>query len=163
MSTQQAAEIAYWYDLSVEIEPTDVGVLVDALEDEPFALRELLGARELERRIRSRELVVRERVTERWDGFDRDLEVLSIYLSQYIVGRELVLRGTRGAPVVTGWKVVACRGEVVRLDLDVLWDHRTKEVVDHGENLEAIAERWSSLPEWLRASLRISHPSLRAL
>jgi hypothetical protein len=158
-----STEVEYAYELRVEIEPTDVGVLIDALEDEPFALRDLLGEEELVRRIRSRELVVEARSPERWEAFERDLEVLSIYLSQYIVGREVVLRPTRGAPIVKGWKVVARRGEVVRLDLDLLWDPRTEQILDHGEDLAAITERWHELPEWLRSALRVMHPRLRAL
>lgn len=155
--------LQYRYDLHVEIEPTDVGVLLDALEDEPFALRELLGSAELETRIRSRELVVREVSPARWTGFDQDLEILSIYLSQFIVGRELILTPTRGAPLLRGERIVACRGEVVRLPLDLLWDPREGEVVDHGDDLALVAERWAELPEWLRSALRRTHPRLRAL
>jgi len=155
--------VEYAYELRVEIEPTDVGVLIDALEDEPFALRDYLGEEELVRRIRSRELVVETRVAERWTEFDRDLEVLSIYLSQYILGREILVRPTRGAPILKGWKVVARRGEVVRLDLDLLWDPRAEQIVCHGEDLGAVVARWTEFPEWLRSALRITHPRLRAL
>ncbi|MBM4373878.1 MAG: hypothetical protein FJ095_02255 [Deltaproteobacteria bacterium] len=154
---------SYRYELHVQIEPTDVGVLVDALEDEEFGLRELLGEEELVARIRSRELTVSERSTSRWASFDHDLEVLSIYLSQYIVGRELELTPTRGAPIVRGEKVVARRGEVIRLALELSWDPSTGEIRDDGEDLAALVERWPDLPEWVRAAMRLTHPRLRAL
>lgn len=165
MSTSESSPgpIQYRYDLRVEIPATDVAVLVDALEDEAFTLRKFLGAKELERRIREQELVVDVTTDERWPGFDKDVEILSVYLSQYIIGREIVITETLGAPKLEGWLVVGRRGETERVDLDLRWDADEEAVVDEGEDVPKLAARWQALPEWLKSSMRIKFPKLAAL
>ncbi len=153
----------YRYDLRVEIPATDVGVLVDALDDETFTLRSFLGPKELERRIREQELVVDVTTEERWPSFDKDIEILSVYLSQYIIGREIVIEPTQGAPRLQGWLIVGRRGETERVDLDLRWDATEEAVVDEGEDVEKLAARWEALPEWLKSSMRIKFPKLAAL
>jgi hypothetical protein len=155
--------VQYRYDLRVEIPATDVGVLVDALEDEAFTLRTFLGAKELERRIREQELVVAVTTEERWPSFDKDVEILSVYLSQYIIGREILITPTLGAPKLEGWLVVGRRGETERVDLDLRWDADEEAVVDEGEDVPKLAARWQALPEWLKSSMRIKFPKLAAL
>ena len=165
MSTSESSPgpIQFRYDLRVEIPATDVGVLVDALEDEAFTLRTFLGAKELERRIREQELVVAVTTEERWPGFDKDVEILSVYLSQYIIGREILITPTLGAPKLEGWLVVGRRGETERVDLDLRWDADEEAVVDEGEDVPKLAARWPTLPEWLKSSMRIKFPRLAAL
>lgn len=153
----------YRYRMQVDVEPVDARMLRDALEDEPFGLRERYGMAEIERQITDFELVVDTSSMERWDDFQSDLEILSVYLSQYVTGHEIEVVPTRGAPLLKAWKLVACRGESVRLDCDVLWDPREGRVDLHGENLEAVVDRWSDLPEWLRNALRLKYPKLSAL
>jgi hypothetical protein len=153
----------YRYDLRVEIPATDVGVLVDALDDETFTLRSFLGAKELERRIREQELVVEATTEERWPSFDKDIEILSVYLSQYIVGREMIITPTLGAPHLQGFLVVGRRGETERVELALRWDADEEAVVDEGEDVAKLAARWTTLPEWLRSSMRIKFPKLAAL
>lgn len=163
MSTSTPGPTQYRYDLRVEIPATDVGVLVDALEDETFTLRSFLGAKELERRIREQELVVDVTTEERWPSFDKDIEILSVYLSQYIIGREIVIEPTQGAPRLQGWLIVGRRGETERVDLDLRWDAAEEAVVDEGEDVAKLAARWEALPEWLKSSMRIKFPKLAAL
>jgi len=151
------------YRMRVDVEPVDARMLRDALEDEPFGLRERYGMAEIERQLGEHELVVSTSSTERWEDFTSDLEIVSVYLSQYVVGHEIEVTPTKGAPILNAWKIVACRGESVRLDCDVLWDHRQGRVELHDENLEGIVERWSELPEWLRNALRLKYPRLSAL
>jgi len=162
-SESSPGPIQYRYDLKVEIPATDVGVLVDALEDEAFTLRTFLGAKELERRIREQELVVAVTTEERWPDFDKDVEILSVYLSQYIIGREILITPTQGAPKLEGWLVVGRRGETERVDLDLRWDADEEAVVDEGEDVPKLAARWPTLPEWLKSSMRIKFPRLAAL
>lgn len=162
-SAESPGPIQYRYDLRVEIPATDVGVLVDALEDEAFTLRTFLGAKELERQIREQELVVAVTTKERWPSFDKDVEILSVYLSQYIIGREMIITPTLGAPKVQGFLVVGRRGETERVDLDLRWDADEEAVVDEGEDVASLARRWPELPEWLRSSMRIKFPRLAAL
>ena len=162
-STDSPGPIQYRYDLRVEIPATDVGVLVDALEDEAFTLRTVLGAKELERQIREQELVVAVTTGERWPSFDKDVEILSVYLSDYIIGRELMIEPTQGAPRLKGFLVVGRRGETERVELVLRWDAGEEAVVDEGEDVPKLAARWSTLPEWLKASMRIKFAKLAAL
>lgn len=155
--------IQYRYDLKVEIPATDVAVLVDALEDEAFTLRKFLGAQVLERQLREQELVVAATTEERWPGFDKDVELLSVYLSDYVIGREMIIEPTQGAPRLEGWLVVGRRGETARVDLDLRWDAEEEAVVDEGEDVPKLAARWSTLPEWLKSSMRIKFAKLAAL
>lgn len=156
----------YRYQLRVPIEPTDQGTLIDALEDEPSVLVERLGRAEINRRIKEGELTFEARSIEKIEAFDRDIEILSVYLSQYIIGREWFVRPTRGADIVQGWKVVGRSGEVVRLLLDFRYrpnDQDQEEGIERDEDLEDLIERWSGLPTWIRDAMRIKYPRLRAL
>ncbi len=151
------------YQLDVEIEPVDMRVVRDALEDEPFGLRERYGPEEIERQLQDFGLRFNTSSTDRWSDFDADIEILSVYLSQYIVGYEIEVSPTAGAPKLTAWKIVGCRGETVRLDAEVQWDHRNDEVVIGEEDVDRLADRWADLPEWLRNAMRLKHPRFRAL
>ena len=151
------------YQMRVEVEPVDAAMLRDALEDEPFGLKERYGMAAIERQLKDHVLEVDTSSTSRWDDLTADLEILSVYLSQYIVAHEIEVSPTAGAPILRAWKIVACRGESVRLDCDALWDHRNERVELHDENQDALVERWSDLPEWLRNALRLKYPRLSAL
>jgi hypothetical protein len=95
--------------------------------------------------------------------FENDVEVLSVYLPQYIIGKEVFVRPTAGAPILLGWMIVGRSGQVVRLALDVRWDANAEQIVDGGPDVDAIVARWAELPEWVRDAMRISHPRLRSL
>jgi hypothetical protein len=152
----------YEYFLDVEIPSEDVGTLLDALDDEPFGLREHLGAAEVRRRILHGRLIFAERRAEPFGAFEQDVGILSVYLSQYVVGREYVIEPTPGAPVLTGWKIVGRLGETERLLLDLAWDARAQSVVDNDEDIRDAARRWEEIPRWLQDALRAKHPILRA-
>ncbi|HZO14253.1 MAG TPA: hypothetical protein VFB62_13370 [Polyangiaceae bacterium] len=152
----------HWrYLLHVEIHPTDAAVLKDALEDEPFGLKKRLGAAELNRQIDHFEISVDAHSLERWDDFDHDIEILSVYLSEYIEGTEIHVQPTKGAPVLHAWKVVGRRGEVVRLEREVHWEDES--IVLGDEHLEPLKKRWASFPEWVRDAMRLKYPRLREL
>jgi hypothetical protein len=163
MAIPEVLPTQYRYDLRVEIPATDVSVLIDGLDGEEFSLRDIVGKKELERRIREQDLVVEIETLERWTGLDKDIEVLSVYLSQYIVGRELVIIPTLGAPKIQGFLVIGRSGETARVALDVRWDPREETVIDEGEDVADLARRWETLPEWLRTAMRAKHLKLAAL
>lgn len=163
MAIPDALPTQYRYDLRVDIPATDVSVLLDGLDGEDFFLREVLGKKELERRIKEQDLLVEVETLERWPAFDKDIEVLSVYLSQYIIGRELVITPTQGAPKIEGFIVVGRSGETARMALDVRWDPIEETVIDEGEDVAALAKRWDTLPEWLRTAMRAKHLALAAL
>jgi hypothetical protein len=151
------------YLLSVEIHPTDAAVLRDALEDEPFGLKKRMGAAALNRQIDAFEISVDTVSTERWEDFDKDIEILSVYLSEYIEGTEIEIEDTAGAPVLHAWKIVGRRGEVIRLEREVQWDAKESAIVIGEEALKPLEKRWKSLPEWVRDGMRAKHPHLRDL
>lgn len=157
------AQPHFRYRLQVDVEPTDAPVLKDALEDEPFGLRERYGLAEVHRQLDEHNLFFEAASLSRWDDFDSDLEVLSIYLSQYIVGFEVSVRPTAGAPLLRAYKVVACRGELVRLEAEVVWQPREQSIELGEEDLGDLVRRWNDFPEWLRNAMRFKHPATRAL
>ena len=151
------------YQLEVDVEPTDAPVLKDALEDEPFGLRERYGMQMLRDQLDEHALHIASSSTERWDDFEGDLEILSIYLSQYIVGYEVHVRPTAGAPLLSAWKIIARRGEVLRVEAEVTWNAPSRSVEVGDEDLARIVDRWQELPEWMRNAMRIKYPHLRKL
>jgi len=112
----------YHYDLSVEIPATEVAVLVDA-HGEALSLRERIGRNALRRQLEEQEIKLDVSSDERWPDFQRDIETLSMYLSEPISR------------------------------LDVGWDVGTQALVDRGIDVEEARRRWKELPEWVRSSL----------
>jgi len=153
----------YRYQLKVDVEPTERETITSALEDEPFELGELLGLPKLMKQIEDGGLDIEASSESQLARFESDIEVLSVYLPQYVIGKEVFVRPTRGAPILEGWMIVGRSGQVVRLVLDVRWDANAEQIVDSGPDLDAIVERWGNLPEWVRDAMRLSHPRLRAL
>lgn len=151
----------YTYQLQVDISGDERGTIHDALEDEPFAIREVLGNPALEAMIDAGEILFVRTLDAPFAEFERDIGTLSVYLSQYIIGREIQIEETPGAPVLRGWKVVGRQGETARLALDLDWDARAQKVVDHDEDVRDARARWATFPEWLRTALRAKHPELR--
>ena len=96
-------------------------------------------------------------------GFAKDIETLSVYLSQYIIGREFHEEPTQGAPILNGWKIVGRRGECVRLPLDLQWSAAEESILDYDEDLGEVEKRWRELPRWMQDAMRIKHPHLRKL
>jgi hypothetical protein len=143
----------YRYVLHVEIPATEVAILVDALDGEAFSLRDRIGRAELLRQLESGELAVDATSEERWPGFQKDIETLSVYLSAPLSGREMRVEPGPSAPVVEGWLVLALRGASERVALDIAWDEATESPVERGIDKEAARTRWKALPAWVRASL----------
>jgi hypothetical protein len=149
--------LGWHYRLRVDIHPTDAGVLRDALDGEPFGLIRHLGEEEVRRMIDSFALDVDAQSAERWDDFEGDISILSVYLSQTeIVGHEIHAR----ADGLSAWRIVGRRGETIRFDLSPSWDEQEGAIVLGDEDVKALEARWSDLPEWARASLARKFPEL---
>ena len=140
------------YLLKVHIPGTEAAILRDALDGESFGLRERLGADELERQIAGFEISVDRIDKERWDDFEHDIEVLSLYLMHDVSGIELVV-----SDEPRGWRIVGHRGEVVRLAIEVDWDESGQVVNIGPEIVSEIEKRWAELPDWIRESMRAKH------
>ncbi|MFP6685837.1 MAG: hypothetical protein VB934_14040 [Polyangiaceae bacterium] len=118
----------YRYLLDVEIHPTDAAVLRDGIDGEEFGLRTRLGAKVLSRQIDEFQLKVDTMSVERWGDFEHDIEILSVYLSQAIEGREVHVEFTGTEPKIEGWKIIGRRGSTERLAIDVYWDAASDEI-----------------------------------
>lgn len=152
----------YRYDLKVEIPATEVAVLVDALDGEEFSVRDRLGKEELRRQLENQEIDIRVLSDESWPEFQRDIETLSVYLSEAISGREVYVEPGSPQPLVKGWVILARRGESERVTLDLGWDEDAEVVVDRGIDEDEARLRWKELPEWIRSSLTNQYPGLAA-
>jgi hypothetical protein len=152
----------YLYSLRVDILATDAAVLLDAIEGEPFGLAKRLGAEEINRQIRELQIDIEATSPSRWDDFENDISILSVYLPQDITGFELHVEPTAGAPKLEGWKIVGRRGETARLKLYLAWDASDSSIINNDVDIEDAARRWNTLPEWTQVALRAKHPQLRA-
>lgn len=150
----------YRYELKVEIPPTEVAVLVDALSGEEFSVRERLGKDELRRQLEAHELAMTVVSDERWPEFQRDIETLSVYLSEPISGREFYVEPGPAEPLLKGWVILARRGVSERLALDLAWDADAQALVDRGIDKNEAHRRWKELPEWIRSSFSNQEPYL---
>lgn len=161
--TEPTSGAYYRYSLRVEILATDAAVLLDAIEGEPFGLAKRLGAEEINRQIRELQIDIQVTSPSRWEDFESDINILSVYLSQDITGLEIHVEPTGDAPKLEGWKIIGRRGETVRLKLDLAWDASDRSIINDDEDIEDAARRWNTLPEWAQVTLRAKHPKLGAL
>src|SRR5688572_18960261 len=142
------------YLLQVDVPGTEGAILRDALDGETFGLRDRVGAEELERQIASFEIRIDRVSAERWSDFADDLKILSLYLTSNVEGTEIsILDGDEG-PELEGARIVAHRGEVVTLDIDVAWDDKTQTIAVGSERRDALEKRWATLPEWIKTAMR---------
>src|SRR5687768_2484880 len=92
---REVTAVAYRYLLDQEIDGSDIEHLIDSLEDEEFPIREVLGEKEMNAAIREGVLHFDHPSEEPLPWFGECLRVLSIYLSEYIIG--LVMAEGRNA------------------------------------------------------------------
>jgi hypothetical protein len=154
------------YRADVPIEGSDRRNLVDALEGEDLALFEVLPREEAYRLVAGGRLAWETAREEPAPEFARDLSVLSLFLFQVVKGLEVAER--YAAPDETddvrAWKVVARRGEWVKVPLLVERDGEGRFLVDEDrDDLEVLRARWAGYPLWFQDGMRRKHPSLRAL
>jgi hypothetical protein len=146
------------YLLNVHIPGTEASIVRDALEGESFGLRDELGAGELERQIDSFEVAVDRLSQERWDFFESDIQLLSLFLTHDVDGIEICI-----GEELTGWRIVGHRGEVVRLEIEVARDASGQVGEIGGYVVAALKKRWKDLPDWIKENLRSKHRELDAL
>jgi hypothetical protein len=145
------------YRLHADVHPTDAAVLRDAIDGEPFGLRERVGGAELGRMLDAFVIDVDVASDERWAELDNDVSILSLYLSQEQITASEIAEGPGDA--LRAWRIVGRRGQTVRLELEVGRDAGS--IVLGEEDLDALEARWATLPDWARASLRHKFPDLQ--
>jgi len=142
------------YLLEIDVPATDVRVLLDALEDEPMELWERLGAAEIRRQLAEFAISVDESTPERWERFDRDVEMLSTYLAAPVVGTEIRIDDTREPALLEGWRIIGRGGEVVRIALDLsLTDDGGINI--NGASVDELAAQLPDFPRWAQSLLAL--------
>ena len=157
---------AWRYRIDLTVAGSEREGLVDALEAEDLGLFEDLPREEVYRGIRAGRLRFDAARDDPAPRFADDLAVLSLFLFQIVVGLEIAERHVSeiASDDVRAWKVLARRGEWVRVPLVVVPDGEGHFHVDLAvEDLEVVRARWAAYPEWFRDGMRRKHPPLRAL
>lgn len=157
--------IAYRYLLAQEIDGSDIENLIDSLEDEEFAIREVLGEAEMNARIRAGLLSFDHPSDVPLPWFGECLRVLSVYLSEYIRGLELA-EGRNHADIRVEFEVrkwIARTGELIAVPMVPKIDFATGEVSPGEEDLRYLEAHWPELPRWAQDGYRLKFPELRRL
>lgn len=142
------------YDLSVDVPATEAAVLVDALAGERFTIKDRLGWATLKDQIEREQRIFIEVISDNaWPDFERDIQTLSVYLSEPISGREVYVSPGGDAPLLKGWIILGRRGETARIQLDIDWDEDANMLVDRGVDRAEIGPRWNDLPPWVKDAL----------
>ena|SRR5688572_4313695 len=162
---REVKTIAYRYLLDQEIDGSDIENLIDSLEDEEFPIREILGEAEMNAAIRDGTLHFDHASDAPLPWFGDCMRVLSIYLSEYIVGLELAEgRNAAGFRVeVEIRKYVGCRGDLIGVPLRHSIDFQSGEITPGLEDVRYLTEHWNELPRWAQDGYRLKFPELRLL
>lgn len=163
--------VTVWrYRLDLAVEGFERQNLVDALEEEDLDLFADLPREEAYRRILAGRFLYDACREAPAPAFPNDLATLSCFVFQIVRGIEVAERYAAEGVTddVRAWKVVARRGEWVKVPLVVV---ATPEATGQGhfvvdpdaEDLEVIRARWAHYPLWFHDGMRRKHPSLRAL
>ena len=154
----------YLYHIDLEINPSEVSHLNDALEDEEFPIRELIGDAELKARIKSGSFVFSEQSAERYLWYRESIQCLSIYVSTYVRGLEVEecfsVDGERLRTKV--FEYVGRRGELLIVPLDYTIDDDGM-IVPGKARVSYLEANWASLPRWAQDGYRLTFPQLRNL
>lgn len=154
------------YHVDLPVHGADRCNLPDALEAETLDLFRDLAREEAYAQIRAGRLRYDATRAEPAPEFPQDLAVLSLYLFDVVKGLEVAERyvAENVTDDVRAWKVVARRGEWVKVPLVVRRHDERSFVVDPDlEDLEVVRARWATYPLWFHDGMRRKHPSLRAL
>jgi len=154
------------YHLRLELTGTDRETLPQCLQSEELGLFRSMRREEVERQLHEGELVWSAVFPEPQVGFAHDLAALSVYLFEVVIGVEVAERYVAEDTTddVRAWKVVARRGEFVKVPLTV--DERgdgTFLVDPDREDIDVLAAQWTRYPRWFQDGMRFKYPRLRAL
>ena len=154
------------YDLRVEPAGTDRENLPMCLEGEQLELFQYVDREKVYEALREGLFVFAESFSSPLAGFPVDVAAFSAYLFQPIVGVEVAERyvDERTTDDVRAWKIVAQRGEWVKVPLVVSSPEPGKFLVDPDEeDLGVLSAHWAEYPRWFQDGMRFKHPSLRDL
>jgi hypothetical protein len=150
------------YIMDQEIDAMDLEALSSGLEDEPqFALGALLGEGGLAAQLAGGALTFDVAVPERFESFGKCIEILSVYLPEYVSGIEIAvdLDASGRRRRVECWRYIGRGGEVVRVALQhaIALD---REVLPGPEDVVELRARWRELPQWARNAFKLTYEEL---
>ncbi len=155
----------YRYQLAHFVSGEDRESLESGLEGEPgFRLAELVGADAVRAMISDGEWNIDLTVSDRFFGFGPSLEILSVYLPEYVIGVEVAeeldlgLKRTR----VECWRYIGRQGELLVVPLQYALSME-REVIPGKEDLAALRRMWRELPQWARDGYKLSYGELADL
>jgi hypothetical protein len=154
------------YRLRLPVEGADRHNLPDCLEEEELGLFERMDRGEAMEAIRAGRLDFDVTLEAPMPSFREDLATLSLFLFQVVKGFEVAERFVAEGRTddARAWKIVARRGEWVEVPLVVAdAGDGTFQVDEDADDVEILAARWASYPEWFRDGMRRKHPGLRPL
>ncbi len=159
--------VTVWrYDLRLEISGTDRETLPQCLEHEQLAIFSYVARPHVYEEIGKGLFVFAESFDEPLAAFPNDLATLSAYLFQPVTGIEVAERyvDEETTDDVRAWKIVASRGECVKVPLLVPPPEDGRFVVEPDrEDTEVLAAHWKEYPRWFQDAMRFKYPRLRDL
>jgi hypothetical protein len=155
----------YRYLLRHSISGEDLEALTSGLEDErEFRLPELVGVDAVSAMLKDGELDVDVEVSERFFAFGGAIEILSVYLPEYVSGVEIAetldlgLKRTR----IECWRYIGRQGELVAVPLSYALS-LTREIIPGKEDVAALRKNWRDLPQWARDAYKLTFDELADL
>jgi hypothetical protein len=151
--------------MDLEIDAMDLEPLASGLEDEPsFCLPALVGKDAFAHMLELSRLEFDARAKDRFHGFGESLSVISVYLSEYVSGVEIVeeLDASGRRSSVRCWRYIARRGELVKVPLEHAIG-MDREVVPGLEDVAALRAMWPDLPQWARDAYKLTFDELADL
>jgi hypothetical protein len=159
--------VTVWrYDLRLEISGTDRETLPQCLEHEQLAIFAYVARPQVYEELGNGLFVFAESFEAPLQGFANDLGTLSAYLFHPVTGIEVAERYTDEETTddVRAWKIVANRGEWVKVPLVVPPPEEGRFVLDADrEDTEVLAAHWREYPRWFQDAMRFKYPRLRDL
>ena len=159
--------VTIWrYDLRVEPTGTDRRALPDCLEHEELALFEHVPRETVFEELRNGLFVFSSSFEEPFSAFPADIAAISAYLFQTVTGLEVAERHVDETTTddVRAWKVVAQRGEWVKVPLLLPPPEDGTFVLDPDvEDTEVMVAHWNEYPRWFQDGMRFKYPKLRDL
>lgn len=152
------------YLLDLEIDGTESNHLADAIEDEPFPLTDLIGIEAVQAQIRDGRLLFETQSDERLPWFKDAIEILSVYVSSYVTGIELLqTHDEDGKRHIEILKYVGRKGDVIAVPLTHTIEFPSGDIVPGHEDIGHLEKNWTALPRWAQDAYRLKFPVLRRL
>ncbi len=159
--------ITIWrYDLRVELSGTDRQTLPQCLEHEELSLFRYVPREAVYDELSDGRFVFSHSFDAPLSTFPADVAALSSYLFEPVIGIEVAERfvDEKTTDDVRAWKIVAQRGQWVKVPLVVDQPEPNRFLVDPDNEDEAVLRaQWSTFPRWFQDAMRYRYPRLRDL